>query len=118
MTKRVDREGKIHRAILDYLRITLPGAVIHHPANEVDAKGKNIARAIAKNKWNGMLPGYPDLICHYQGRTFLFEVKAPGNYLTNTQRAVRDSLEANGIPIAMVRSIDEVADYLDAWGIK
>lgn len=112
MGKHTDREGPIHRACIEYLETTLPGAVVHHSANEIPLKGKNVARAIAKAKWNGSRPGYPDIVCHWQGRTFLFEVKAPGNYLTEAQRAMRDALEAQGMPFAVVRSVDDLEDAL------
>jgi len=36
MGKNVDREGPIHRSILAYLRVALPGALIFHPANEIE----------------------------------------------------------------------------------
>ena len=117
MPKRIDREGPIHRSIIDYLRNVLPGSVVYHPANEIDARGKNIARAIAKNKWNGTLPGYPDIICHYRGRTVLFEVKAPGNGLEKSQKAMRAALEAQDIPYGLVRSIEDTKECLGAWGI-
>ncbi len=112
MKKRIDREGPIHRACIAYLETALRGSVVYHPANEVDARGKNIARAIAKNKWNGTKPGYPDIICHWRCRTYLFEVKAPGNYLSPAQKDMRDALQAAGIPYAMVRSVDELIDAL------
>ena len=37
---RIDREGPIHRAILHYLRVVLPGAIIHHSASEGVRGGK------------------------------------------------------------------------------
>jgi hypothetical protein len=114
---RIDREGPIHRSIISYLRVTLPGAVVYHPPNEVSLRGKAVARAIAKAKWNGATPGYPDIICHFQGRTMLFEVKAKGNYLAPAQKAMRADIEAQNIPYAVVRSIDDVTVSLAEWGV-
>lgn len=118
MGKRVDREGPIHRACIAFLEAVLPGSVVFHPANEVPLRGAAVKRAIAKAKWNGTKPGYPDIICHHGGRTVLFEVKAEGNYLTKEQRSMRDALEAQGIPYAVVRSVDDVKEALDDWGIE
>lgn len=97
-----DIEGPIHRACLAYLRTQFPDGVIHHSANENPMKGRAIARAIAKNKLNGMLPGYPDLVLHWRGMTMGFEVKGPKGALTDAQKAVRDAFSANSIPYAVV----------------
>ena len=112
MGKRIDREGPIHRACIEYLETALPGAVVFHPSNELPLKGKQVARAIAKAKWNGTTPGYPDIICHWQGMTMLFEVKAEGNYLSTAQRDMRDRLEGQAIPYAVVRSVDDLQEAL------
>lgn len=112
MKKRVDREGPIHRACISYLETALPGCVVYHPANEIPLRGGHVAKAIAKAKMNGTQPGYPDIICHWQGLTMLFEVKAEGGYLSKAQRAMRDRLEAQAIPYAVVRSVDDVAEAL------
>lgn len=103
---------------MSYLEVALPGSVVMHPANEIPLKGPAVRRALAKAKWNGTRPGYPDIITHWNGRTFLFEVKAKGNYMTKTQREMRERLEANNIPFAVVRSVDDVAEALKAWGIE
>lgn len=118
MGKRVDREGPIHRSCIAYLEAALPGAVVFHPSNEIPLQGKQVARAIAKAKWNGTRPGYPDIIAHWQGHTMLFEVKAEGNYLSPAQRDMRDELEAQSIPYAVVRSVDDVVETLAAWGVR
>ena len=118
MGKRVDREGPIHRACIAYLEAVLPGAVVFHPSNEVPLKGEAVKRAIAKAKWNGTRPGYPDIITHFQGTTMLFEVKAEGNYLTPAQKELRAQLEAQSIPYAVVRSTEDVAEALAEWGIE
>jgi hypothetical protein len=118
MARLVDREGPIHRACIDFLESVLPGAVVHHSPNEIPIAGKNIARAIAKAKWNGMKPGYPDIICHYADRTMLFEVKAEGNYQDKNQKAMAEKLEAQGIPYFVVRSQEDVAEALAELGIE
>lgn len=117
MGKRIDREGPIHRAILRYLETVLPGAIVHHSANEVPLSGRNVERAIAKAKHNGMKPGYPDLIAHYRGWTLGFEVKAEGNCLTKTQKEMKAAFEAQGIPYAVVRSIEDVREVLTEWNV-
>ena len=69
MAKRIDREGPIHKAVLAYLRMRLPGAVIHHSPNETDMRGPTVARMIAKQKSLGMVVGFPDIVAFWRGKT-------------------------------------------------
>ena len=111
MTK--DREGPIHRSILQYLRLQYPGALIFHPANEIASKMPNATKlqkmlAQKRAKDMGMLPGVGDLIMLHRGAFYMFEVKAPGNYQQQNQREVQAIVEANGGRYFVVRSIDDV----------
>ena len=113
--KRRDREGPIHRAVIAYLRLALPGAVIHHSPNEVGVRGRDIARAIAKAKHNGMIVGFPDIIVIWAGDVWTFEVKAPGNYPTDDQCEVGRMIRAQGGKWAVVRSVDDAAEAVSQW---
>lgn len=116
--RRIDREGPIHRAILEHLRRRFPAALVVHAANEVPLAGRNVARAIAKAKWNGMVPGFPDLmILLPDGECALFEVKAPGGALQPTQKAIISQLHGLGHRAAVVRSVDDVDACLTDWGL-
>ncbi len=108
MTKRRDVEGPIQRAILGYLRLKLPGCVVASIPNSTDLSGKRAAIAVAKQKYDGLLPGFPDLACYWCGETLLIEVKAPGNYPSKAQRGVHALLADNGFRVVVARSIDEV----------
>lgn len=113
-----DIEGPIHRAILAFLRLRFPKALIHHSANEMGLQGQDVARQIAKAKHNGMLPGFPDIMMITgAGPAIFFEVKAPGGRLTQAQQDVHDQLRALGQLVAVVRSIDEVQAQLDQWRV-
>ena len=111
------REAPIHKAILRYLSYALPGAWIMHPANELAMGGDRRAKAIAqaKAKSLGMLPGAPDIIALWHGNLWAFEVKAPGNYPTDTQKTVGAHIERMGGRWAVVRSVDEAAACVAAW---
>ena len=113
-----DLEGPLHRSILAWLQRVLPDALVHHSANEIGMKGGDVARQIAKAKWNGMMPGWPDLeVLTAQGPLFL-EVKAPGGRTTEAQDAVHDKMRALGYRVAVVRGIDDTRAALAAWGIQ
>lgn len=117
MDKRKDREGPIHRSIYHYLLAAHPRALVFHPANELNMGGNRQSKAIAqvKAKSLGMLPGVPDLIMLLDGTFYGFEVKAPGNYPTEAQRAVGDAIKANGGCWAVVRSIDDAQEAIDEF---
>lgn len=115
----VDREGPIHRAIVSWLRVVLPEAVTATVKNEVNKRGRSIAIEIAKAKANGVLPGFPDVICLPAAGlpAMFFEVKAPGGYPSKAQREVHARLSALGYRVAVVRSIDDTRAALAAWGV-
>lgn len=115
--KRIDRENPIQRSIIAYLRLVLADCAIHHSPNEFGMAGADVARQIAKHKHNGMTPGWPDLHVITPGAHMFFEVKAEGNYLTPAQKSVHSDMTRMGCMIAVVRSIDDVQERLDAWGI-
>jgi len=108
-----DREGPIHRAVIDFLRLSLPGAVVHHSANEIGLQGLDVARQIAKAKWNGMLPGWPDIEVFHAGRVLLIEVKAPGNGLTPAQAECHERLRDQGFAVHVVRSLDDARGVIE-----
>lgn len=116
---RQDKESPIQRAIVQYLRLALPGAIIHHSRNEINKSGKAFAIEIARAKAKGALTGFPDLIVlpfAHVGPLFL-EVKAEGNYATDAQKHVHRQLADLGYRVAVVRSVDDVKERLAAWGI-
>jgi len=119
MPKKIDREGPIHTAIVDYLRRVLPDAITHHCRNEINKSGWGIAKELASATRKGAVKGFPDLIVltyAHIGPVF-FEVKAPRNYADATQKALHSRLDALGYRVAVVRSIDDVRAALAAWGI-
>ncbi len=113
-----DREGPIHRAVLSWLRVVLPEALIFHAANESRRPGRAGHVERAMNAANGVLPGVPDLIGLTFTGPFFMEVKAPGGALSPAQREFRDRLAVLGYPRwAVVRGIDDAKDALARWGI-
>lgn len=115
---RVEREMPIHLAVLQYLRLRFPGAVIHHSPNEASLKGPAVARMIAKNRNMGMVKGFPDLLVLDDGEVMGFEVKAEGGRLTDSQKDVGEQFAANGCRWAVVRSVVDVEECLAEWGSK
>ena len=111
-------ELPIHRSILHYLQLALPGAVIHHSPQNLGVKGEGIARAVALAKSMGMVIGWPDLVVIWRGRVMGFEVKAEAGAASDAQKAVGAAFIANGAQWAVVRSIADVTQYLAEWGVE
>ncbi len=125
----VSREQPVHLAVLQYLRLVLPGVPIHHSPNGFGVKlpagvppnirtivYAAIAKAMSLAKHLGCVPGWPDIECIMVPPLF-FEVKPEGEYPSPEQKAVGAALQAAGARWAVVRSIDDVAECLDAWGV-
>ena len=111
-------ELPVHRSILHYLQLALPGALIHHSAQNLGVKGEGVARAVALAKSMGMVIGWPDLLVIHKGRCMGFEIKAEGGSASDAQKAVGALFTANGAHWAVVRSIDDVREYLKGWGVE
>lgn len=113
-----DREGPIHRAILEYLSLALPkDAVVHHSPNELDMAGKEAARQIAKARDLGTKPGWPDLEIIWNGRVHFLEVKPKNRSMSDDQKEVTQNLSAAGARCAVVHSVDEAREILESWGV-
>jgi hypothetical protein len=108
-------ETPIHIAIVDYLRLVLPRALVWHSANG----GKRSAREAAEFKRMGVLAGVFDLtILTESGRLCFLEVKDAKGTLSAPQKAFGASLDAAGVPWAVVRSVDDARRVLSLWGIE
>jgi hypothetical protein len=107
-------ETPIHIAIVDYLRLILPGALVWHSANG----GKRSPREAAEFKRMGVMAGVFDLtIITESGRLCFLEVKDRLGVLSKPQKTFGASLDAAGVPWAVVRSVDDARRVLSLWGV-
>ena len=116
---RVDREGPIHRSIVQWLCTAMPDALVVHIRNEINKGGWRIAKELGAAKAKGALKGAPDLMVLPRANIgpLFFEVKAEGNYADKDQKALHEKMRGLGYRVAVVRSIDDVAQYLAEWGV-
>lgn len=110
-------EHKIQVGIVKWLRTVMPDAMVHHSANEVKRRGKGAMLEVSSKKNAGMMPGFPDLIVLRKSGSFFLEVKA-GSSTSTAQVQVHIMLRDRGYPVAVVRSVDDVRDFLLAEGIE
>lgn len=112
-------EADAQRQIVAFLRAVLPlGAVVHHCANEAAGGGEEARKRQAVLVGMGVHAGFSDLIVISGGRVIFFEVKSRTGRLSAPQEAFRDAMQAQGLPWAMVRGVDDVAGALRLHGFK
>ena len=112
------REAVLHIAVADLLRQTcLPRWIwSHFPAGEA-----RDVRTGAKLKRMGLARGWPDFLLvkpargTSRGQLFCLELKRQGEHLTDEQSAFRDWCDANAVPFAIARTIDEAIAILTEW---
>ena len=116
--KRGTPEADIQRAIVSALRFVLPsGSIVHHAANEVTQAGQAGAKRQAILVGMGVTPGFADLIVLSQGKVLFLEVKSATGSLRPAQEAFRDTVQAQGFPWALVRSIEDALGALSEAGM-
>ena len=117
-TPRGRPEADLQRAVVRLLRAALPGAVIHHSANEVTGSGAAARRRQAILVGMGVHAGFADLIVLAQGRVLFLELKSPAGRVTPAQRAFGDAMRAQGHGWAEVRRLDDALAACAAAGIR
>ncbi len=106
-------EDHIHRSVLKFLRAVLPTHwVVYHTPNG----GSRHPIEAANMKGLGVIAGVPDLTIIGDGKTYFMEVKSKSGRLQPSQKMFFGKLDKNGIEYAVVRSIDDAAACLQAWG--
>ena len=104
-------EASIQIAIRDFLRIK--GIRSRHIPNG----GTRHPREAANLRRQGVVAGMPDLICWTaRGDVGFLEIKAADGRLSERQHEQIDSMRADGLRVAVVRSIDDAAAVLREWG--
>ncbi len=119
--KPVDREGPIQIEIVNWLRRALPGGTIaHHARNEIKRGGFTFAKEQAKATELGSVTGFPDLVVLPNSHTgpLFFEVKAQRAYASPKQKEIHAAIVRLGYHVAVVRSVDDVREFLRLWGIR
>lgn len=112
-------ELTVQIAILRWLRLVMPAALVQHSKNEHQKRGKAGMLTAVRNRSAGVMAGFPDLIVLPDAAVgaFFLEVKAPKGSVSTAQKQVHDLLRARGYPVGVVRSIDDTRSFLQANNI-
>lgn len=107
-------EARIQAAIITYVRTVAPDVLIFHVPNG----GLRSKSEAARMKWQGVVPGIPDLVLIGPGgRAYFLEVKTQEGRLSKAQSMMFWRLRGLHAHCHIVRSIDDVQAVLHAWGI-
>lgn len=108
-------EDQIQATVCAWLERALPEDAVFFA---VPNGGHRHPAVAAKLKWTGTRKGIPDLCIVWRGRPIFIELKAKGGSLSPDQRAMHERLTlAGAIVLPVARSVDEVADFLEALGM-
>jgi hypothetical protein len=99
-------EKEIEAVIIQYLMIK--GWVVL----KTDA-GESARATKGANKRSSIYAGTPDLIALKDGRGIAIEVKASGGKLTDRQRQMHAYYRSASIPVAVVRSLEDLQQWLE-----
>jgi hypothetical protein len=119
--KRAHPEATLQRAIAKYLRTVLvpPGTWFTSIAHGVrlDDDGDVAWLRGAQAQGRGTKSGIPDMLILDGGRAYWGEVKSMKGTLSDAQRETIPAIQRARCPVAIWRSIDDVAASLAEWGI-
>ena len=110
-----NREATLQAEVVRFVRKAAPDLFVHAVPNDF----LRTRSEAAKLKWTGTVAGVPDLcVAMPGGRSAYLEVKVPGGRLSPEQEDVIARLQAMGVPVAVVRNVEEVRQALTAWGVR
>ncbi len=79
--------------------------------------GKRAMTTARRLKAMGTKAGAPDNLIIYQGRAYWIELKARYGSLQDSQKSTIPVIESAGSPVAIARTLEDIADALSSWGI-
>jgi hypothetical protein len=117
MKRRGTSEADLQRSVVTALRFALPKrAIIHHCPNEITEPGPRGAKRQAILVGMGVHPGFADLLVLCAGRVLFLELKSIKGRLSPAQEAFRDTVTAQGLGWALVRTLDDALGALADHG--
>jgi len=66
----------------------------------------------------GLVSGIPDLAILANDTVYFMELKSTSGKLNKHQKIVIPALRKRGYNVAIIRSLDQAIEQLNAWGIK
>ncbi len=107
-------EDKLHRAVLDYIKLAYPKALVTHPANE----GRRTKFEQFKLKYLGVTSGIPDILCFTPKGNFnglAIELKTGYNKPTENQKKWLEALKNNGWYAIWTNNLTDTQTEIDNY---
>lgn len=120
MTARAHPEDDFHVSLADLLTygIAPPGVLSREGVVWTSHENRQSGvREGARRKKRGVVAGVPDVQFVFGGRSYWVELKVPGGYPSQVQRALHDALRAAGCEVAVARNLAQVVSALHGWGV-
>ena len=121
--RKCQSESSIQMQIVDYLSHTA-ARFKNFMFFSIPNEGVMIGNSGNKNakinflKKLGLTPGIPDIeIVAEGGRVFFLEVKNSKGKVRERQKLVHAQMKNLNIPVAVVRSVEDVMDIMKMWGL-
>ena len=112
----VIREEDIQKAIVDWLRWSLPKS---HRVIAIPNASRRTSSGRASNGVYGLTKGVPDLVIFGSGNAFFVEVKGPKGKLSDAQSEWGSwCATKGGMPWCCARSVEDVRFALSHWGVE
>lgn len=117
--KRGNPEMAVQMAIIKWLRVVMPKAMINFTKNEINQRGRAAMLEVARAKNHGVMAGWPDLtvLPYANVGVFFIEVKSKTGRVSDTQKQVHAMMEGLGYKVCVARSVDDVRAFLNENGI-
>lgn len=112
------KERPIQVAVVQYLRLVLPRALVLHIPNEAAGGDEGARVRMAKLKEEGVVAGASDILIIQDALVAFFEVKAPKGVVSADQSRFMADAQAAGAFCAVVRSIDDARAAVAAAGLS
>lgn len=107
------QEDQIQRAVVDWIRLACPTAIVFHVPNG----GFRTRAEAGRFKSLGVLAGVPDLIIMWPGVVAALELKTPANRPTAEQAEFGRRMTGMGHHWGWASSVDDALALLRVWGI-
>lgn len=112
--KRRDLEGRLQKAVIEYLDLALSDNAMAFSIPNEGARGK---RATARLVGMGLRKDMPDLAILSAGKLLFIELKPPGRSAREGQRNMHWKLATCGFTTVVCHSLDEVQYALEMSNI-
>lgn len=105
-------EAKVQAAFLNKMRMSAPSVMIVGVPNA----GKRTAWEGRQRKLEGMIKGFPDVICLHDGNTLFIEFKSGTGYPSKDQISCLNRLQGKGFSVAVFRNAESALEWVkDQW---